>query len=62
MTKHVADKAHDSGTGRVRNYPDIERRTGEKPGRVAKALHRQETSRGDEARVKRYAKIERAQD
>lgn len=62
MTKHVADTSHDHGDGRVRRYTDIERRTGDTPGRVAKALHRQETSRDADARVKRYTRIDRAQD
>lgn len=62
MTKHLADRPRTQGDGRVRHYTDIERRTSDAPGRVAKTLHRQETTRGEEARVKRYADIERAPD
>jgi len=64
MGKHIADgpRHEDGEDGRVKHYTDIERKSGEEPGKAAKALHRQEKERDNEGRLKRYLDMERKKD
>ena len=64
MGKHIADgpRHADGGDARVTHYAEIERRSGEGPGKAAKALHRQEKTRDTEGRVKRFLDIDRRRD
>ena len=64
MGKHIADgpRHEDGDDGRVKHYTDIERKSGDEPGKAAKALHRQEKERDNEGRMKRFLDKERKKD
>ena len=63
MGKHIVDEPrHENEDSRAKHYAEIERREGGEPGRAAKALHRQETSRDPEEKLKRFTGIERKGD
>ncbi|MDS9466643.1 hypothetical protein RGQ15_03490 [Paracoccus sp. MBLB3053] len=63
MTRHIADKTHETGSGRVRNYTRQERESAQHPS--IRALHsRPKKTAGKEdaasgRRVAEYARIER---
>jgi hypothetical protein len=60
MGKHIADEPrHEAGNSRTERYTEIERKSGEEPGRAAKALHRQEKPRDPDETLKRFTEIER---
>jgi hypothetical protein len=63
MGKHVVDQNHhETEDSRAKRYADIERESGEAPGRAAQALHRQEKSRDPDEKLKRFTEIERGKE
>lgn len=64
MGKHIADgpRRDEGAEGRAKRYAEIERRSGEAPGKAAQALHRQEKVRDNEGRMKRFLDMDRRRD
>jgi hypothetical protein len=64
MGKHVVDgpRHEDKDEGRAKRFAEIERESGEEPGRAAKALHRQEKTRDPDEKLKRFTEIERGKE
>lgn len=64
MSKHIVDgpRHEDKDDSRAKRYAEIERQSGEDPGRAAKTLHRQEKTRDPDEKLKRFTDIERGKD
>ena len=64
MGKHVVDgpRHEDEDDSRAKRYADIERESGDEPGRAAKALHRQEKTRDSDEKLKRFTDIDRGKE
>lgn len=61
MTRHIADKKHEHGPGRIRNFTQQERESGLHPAITALHVRPKPVLSKDGRRVSEYARIERGQ-
>ncbi len=62
MSRHVADRIKPDDGGRLKNYVEVERTTGEEGShRATRSVHERPASRSDTARLREYARIERGE-
>jgi hypothetical protein len=60
MSRHVADRRKPDQGGRLKNYVEVERSSGEEGSHPAtRALHERPASRSETTRMREYARIER---
>ena len=61
MTRHIADKPHASGPGRLRNFIRQDRESGLHPAVAALHARARKSGDADNRRLAEYARIERGQ-